>query len=227
MLFGQRQVAPGAPYRTALQREADGLAGNIDDHPVRALLRVVFEHLLQAPAEVPGVALRGPLQQQVDGAQPDRTVARGNLGERQQRLQGLLVAPQQRQAVGLVQTPRLADVVPLRSLDLLLHLADQGQRLFRAPQVQQDRHAHLQEAVEYLLAGGEDLLLLFGQEGQGIFAAPVVEQRLGLLVAQAVEAGPGRVDPRQGLVAHLDALLHPARAVDVGVARRQVLGHAD
>lgn len=110
--------------------------------------------------------------------------------------------------MGLVQTPRLADVVPLRALDLLLHLADQGQRLFRAPQVQQDRHAHLQEAVEYLLAGGEDLLLLFGQEGQGIFAAPVVEQRLGLLVAQTVEAGPGRVDPRQGLVAHLDAFLH-------------------
>ena len=155
---------------------------------------VVFEHLLQAPAEVPGVALRGPLQQQVDGAQPDRTIARAISENGSSASRASSSRPSNARPWALYRR---------RGWLMLFHSAPRpsppSRRSGPAPVPRAPGSAGSPRAspggCRIPLAGGEDLLLLFGQEGQGIFAAPVVEQRLGLLVAQAVEAGPGRVDP--------------------------------
>ena len=219
------EVAPGAPYRTAL--DARRMAcGNIDDHSVRALLRVVFRHLLQAPAS-PRCCAQGSV---AATGRPPRARSYGSAGaisENSSNASGhLFVArPSNARPWALLRAGWLMLFTPRPRPSPPSSRRSRASAAFRAPQVQQDRHAHLRGAVEYLLAGGEDLLLLFGPEGQGIFAAPSSVARLGLLVAQAVEAGPGRVDPRPRYRPHTSMRSSPAaRAVDVGVARRRSPG---
>ncbi len=190
----------------------------------------VLDDRVEARAQVPRIACRVALAQRCGGVRPQPPVVRGQLAPRHQLLQRRFVAPQLR------QRPRLGQVARHRAVGRLvlagrghfgLALLDQQQRFFGAAHAQQDLDLHLREAVEHFLAAGLDRVGLHLQVIQRLLATAVVEQRIGFLAAQALEAGPAGIDAAEGLVAHLDALGHPARAINVAVAGRQVLGHAD
>ncbi len=190
----------------------------------------VLDDRVEARAQIPGIARRIPLAERGGGVGPQAPVVRSQLAPRHQLLQRLFVATQLGQRPGLGQAARHRAVGRLvfsgRS-NFGLPLFDQRQCLIGTAHSQQDLDLHLREAVEHFLATGLHGIGLRLQVIQRRLATTIIEQRIGLLAAQALETGPARIDATQCFIADLDALGHPARAIDVAIAGSQILGHAD
>ncbi len=232
--FGQmrarkRQMPLRGPHRVALQRQPDRKLGRFDQDAIRTNLRVMVEHLLHTAAQVPAIALGRARHQHRHRTQPVQAIPRRNLAPWQQRFHGLVIALQQRQRARFLQAPRLAAIGPLDAFarGVAFALFHQRQRFLRTPKRKQDRDAHVRHAVVDFAAMRQDGLRLLLQILQRRLTTPVIEQCIGFFAAQALVTRPARVDAAQGFVAHLDAFFHPARAIDVGITRGQILGHAD
>lgn len=227
---GQFQLAQRHPARTTLQGKLQAQRCHFDQQAMRSDPGEVLDDRVEARAQVPRIARRVTLAQRCGGVRPQPPVIRGQLAPRHQLLQRFFVAAQ------LGQRPCLGQAARHRAVGRLVlpggghfgfALLDQRQCLVGAADSEQDLDLHLREAVEHFLATGLHGVGLRLQVIQRLLATAIVEQRIGFLAAQALEAGPAGIDAAEGLVAHLDALGHPARAIDVAVAGGQVLGHAD
>ena len=227
---GQFQLPQCDPARATLQRQLQAQRRDFDQQAVRTDPCEVLDDGVEARAQIPRIARGITLAQCCGGVCPQPPVVRGQLAPRHQLLQRLFVAAQLGQRPGLGQATRHRAVgrfVLPGGCHFGLALLDQRQCLVGAADSEQDLDLHLGEAVEHFLATGFHGIGLHLQVIQRLLATAIIEQRIGLLAAQALETGPARIDAAKGFVADLDALGHPARAIDVAVAGGQVLGHAD
>ncbi len=227
---GQFQLPQCDPARATLQRQLQAQRRHFDQQAMRTNPGEVLDDRVEARAQVPAVARRIPLTERCRGVCPQPPVVRGQFAPRHQLLQRLFVAAQLGQRPGLGQAARhraVGRLVLSGRSNFGLPLFDQRQCLIGTAHAQQDLDLHLREAVEHFLATGLHGIGLHLQVIQCRLATAIIKQRIGLLAAQALETGPARVDATQCFIADLDALGHPARAIDVAIAGGQVLGHAD
>ena len=219
----QADDRPGA----AIERQLGALGRELGRLPARA---VVFQVALQgqqqlADRRVVGHSLR--TDQPAQTRDPLLVVARGRDDRREGRMQRLgfvdSIEPEQRldpdhpvvHRVALAPARRIADGVEHR------------ERLARPIELDQ----RVGPVVDHVAARLEDALLgqlglLAVDEGQGLRRTIVVHQGREVLGADAVEAGPARIDPRERLVGDREPLGDVAGPVRARVTASEVLGDA-